>query len=186
MKIILGDTNQDLYDFWKKDFDGIENVEVFHGNVFDLDFDAMVSPANSFGFMDGGIDLAISENFGWDIQNTLQTKLRTNRMGELLIGQAEIIETSHQKCKWIISAPTMRVPSRIIGTLNVYLASKAIFQIAKHNTNIQTLLIPGLGTGTGGILPHICSKQMRQAYEDIFVGFNFPVTWRDVNHFEIL
>ena len=29
--------------------------------------DAIVSPANSFGFMDGGIDMVYSKRFGWQM-----------------------------------------------------------------------------------------------------------------------
>jgi hypothetical protein len=31
--------------------------------------DAILSPANSFGFMDGGIDLLYSNFFGWELQD---------------------------------------------------------------------------------------------------------------------
>lgn len=47
--------------------------------------------------------------------------------GELLVGQAVILETNDetQKIKYLISAPTMRVPLDVSDTPNAYLAFKA-------------------------------------------------------------
>ena len=42
------------------------------GDITQIECDAMVSPANSFGFMDGGLDYALSERFGWDLEKRLQ------------------------------------------------------------------------------------------------------------------
>ncbi len=61
MKIILVDTNQAVVEAWRAV--GLE--EAHCGSIFDYPAVAIVSPANSFGFMDGGIDLAYSERFGW-------------------------------------------------------------------------------------------------------------------------
>jgi O-acetyl-ADP-ribose deacetylase (regulator of RNase III) len=38
-------------------FKGVENVRISGGDIFELKADAIVSPANSFGYMDGGIGL---------------------------------------------------------------------------------------------------------------------------------
>lgn len=40
-------------------------IEVFRGDILDSGCGAVVSPANSFGFMDGGVDLLFSRYFGW-------------------------------------------------------------------------------------------------------------------------
>lgn len=45
----------------------------------------MASPANSFGFMDGGIDFEISERFGWDLQKKLQQTIKILPEWELLV-----------------------------------------------------------------------------------------------------
>ena len=39
--------------------------------------------------------------------------------GELLVGQADIVETDHETFPWLISAPTMRHPMTILHTPNV-------------------------------------------------------------------
>jgi len=45
--------------------------------------------------MDGGLDQAISEFFGWHVQDRLQAKIRERHHGELLVGQGEIVATDH-------------------------------------------------------------------------------------------
>lgn len=69
---------------------GLDAVE---GDIFDYPADAIVSPANSFGFMDGGIDLAYSERFGWHVQALVQSIIMQDYDGELLVGQATTVET---------------------------------------------------------------------------------------------
>jgi len=58
-KILLVDKRRPLCDAWSQAFQKFPNVEVVEGDFFSWDADAMVSPANSFGIMDGGLDLAI-------------------------------------------------------------------------------------------------------------------------------
>ena len=55
MKFLLRDNNPALTDAWREQLAQAPDVEVSCGDVFDVTADAIVSPANSFGFMDGGI-----------------------------------------------------------------------------------------------------------------------------------
>jgi len=57
LKIILSAVEKELYNAWKTFCENLPNVEIYHGSILDLSVDTVVSPANSFGFMDGGIDL---------------------------------------------------------------------------------------------------------------------------------
>ena len=57
--------------------------------------------------MNGGIDFAISKNLGWDIEKSVQQKIRDEFFGELLIGQALIVKTNHLDFPFLISSPTM-------------------------------------------------------------------------------
>lgn len=148
-----------------------------------------MSPANSFGFMDGGLDLALSNYFGWHVQGRLQEKIKNKYYGELLVGQAEIIETDHSKVPYLISAPTMRVPMILKGTVNVYLAMRAILLLIKYGKLdsgslvkevVQAVAISGLGTGVGKVPAEICAKQMRTAYNEILAEqASFPISWVD-------
>ncbi len=93
MKIILTSVEPNLFEAWKLFCDDLSDVEIYHGSIFDVKCDAVVSPANSFGFMDGGIDMLYSRRFGWQVQERLQDLIQTEHHGELLVGAAEIVET---------------------------------------------------------------------------------------------
>ena len=169
VKFYLRDRNPELAEAWTKYFAGIEQIVVSCGDIFDLDADAIVSPANSFGFMDGGIDLVYSNYFGWDLQERLRAILAKEHDGELPVGQAVIVETLHERIPFLISAPTMRVPMWVANTVNAYLAFRATIRaVRKHNKEsahpIGTVLCCGLGTAIGGISPAVCAKQMAAAY----------------------
>lgn len=72
----------------------VPQIEVFRGDILDSGCDVVVSPANSFGFMDGGVDLLFSRYFGWGVQAELQQKLQKRPLGELLVGEALAVETN--------------------------------------------------------------------------------------------
>src|SRR6516165_8416263 len=90
---LLRDISADVVRAWKKHFEGMDAVQVSAGDIFELKADAIVSPANSFGYMDGGIDLVYLRRFGWELQNRLQLHLREEHDGELPVGQATIVGT---------------------------------------------------------------------------------------------
>ncbi len=175
-KFYFIDINPDIVNAWQKVFDGIENITIAEGSIFDFPADAIVSPANSFGFMNGGIDFVISKNLGWHIEKRLQKIIREKYFGELLVGQAEIIETDHAKFPYLISAPTMRTPMTIHRSPNVYLCMKAILTLLKYgkfedgtpiDDKVKSVSISGLGTGVGQVPPLLCARQMRIAWEDV-------------------
>lgn len=186
----LIDINENLVECWGKTFSGIPNVEVILGDVFSYPCDALVSPANSFGAMNGGIDFAISKNLGWHIEKDLQTIIREQFYGELLVGQSAILPTNHKDFPYLISAPTMRNPMTIVHTPNVYLAMKAILTLVQFGTFengekissiIRSVAIPGLGTGVGQVPPMICARQMRIAWEDIMNNkFSTKEGWKEM------
>ena len=169
MQYLLVYKQEELGQAWRRLFAGAANVQVLDADIVDVDCDAVVSPANSFGFMDGGLDYALSERFGWALQDALQEAIRALPEKELLVGKALVIETHDERTPYLISAPTMRVPMNhgISTSVNAYLAMKAILIAAKSHPDISTVAIPGLCTGVGGMRPDIAAKQMYMAYEEI-------------------
>jgi len=148
------------------------------GDICKMDADAIVSPANSFGFMDGGLDFALSERFGWDLQKRLQQAIKNRPIRELLVGEVIFLETGDDRVPWLISAPTMRVPMRLRQTINAYLAMKAILSsVLSHlgDPQIKHVAIPGLGTGVGYLSPNTAANQMKKAYDEIVKNdWNYP------------
>jgi len=153
VRFYLRDRDADVVRAWAKHFADTPQVEASQGDIFDVRADAIVSPANSFGFMDGGIDLAYSYRFGWQLQEQLQELLRIEHDGELPVGDAVIIETGDADYHYLVSAPTMRMPMIVSNTVNAYLAFRATLRaVREHNRRsedkIRSVLCPGLATAT--------------------------------------
>ncbi len=170
--IKLVDLNPLMVAAWNEKFKDQPNVIVELADLTKTSCDAVVSPANSFGFMDGGVDLPLSERFGWDLQDRLQAKIKALEEGELLVGRSLVIETNDQKVPYLISAPTMRVPMNfnISTSVNAYLAMKAALIACKNTVGINTVAIPGMCTGCGKMPFDIAANQMFYAYKEIVLG----------------
>jgi O-acetyl-ADP-ribose deacetylase (regulator of RNase III) len=167
--IRLVDKWRPLTDAWSEVFDGYDAVRVENGDFFAAPADALVSPANSFGIMDGGLDLAIRDRLGGEVQRRAQALIIERHHGELPVGAAEIVETGHEEWPFLIVAPTMRVPEPIANTLNAYLAFRAaLLAVRRFNRpkdRIRSVVVPGLGTGIGAMDARRCAAQMRVAYD---------------------
>ncbi|ALE01901.1 macro domain-containing protein [Candidatus Pseudothioglobus singularis] len=170
-KLYLIDSKLELCDKWRQVFSGFPEVEVLTGDYFQQSADAIVSPANSFGIMDGGLDLAIRNELGFQVEKDIQEVILKKYHGEMPIGSAEIINTNHNKWSYLIAAPTMRIPENVAYTLNAYIAFRAIliainsFNESKPKRPIKSLICSGLGTGIGSMEPVKCAAQMRAAYK---------------------
>jgi len=67
----------------------------------------------------------------------------------------------------------MRVPMQLRESINAYLAMKAVLCAAlRHRADppIQTVAIPGLGTGVGELDPSVAGRQMFLAYREVVRG----------------
>jgi O-acetyl-ADP-ribose deacetylase (regulator of RNase III) len=185
LQLHLRDLSRSMIAAWEAEFANVANVTISRGDIFsekkgqieakdpiDVRADAIISPANSFGFMDGGIDAVYTYVLGPQVQERLLEVLRRDFAGELPVGQALIVETDNDVIPWCISAPTMRVPMGVADTVNAYLAFRgALLAVKQHNasgkTPIRSVLTPGLGTAVGN-MPHArCAKQMRRAWDRV-------------------
>lgn len=180
--LILSDRNEKMIEAWKNTF---RQNEVFQNNYVDVsisiehknsildlkDIDALVSPANSFGFMDGGIDQAYTDYFGKQLQEAVQNELAVNYGGELLVGNSFHINTNNEKFPHMIISPTMRVPEELAGTINVYLAMRATiktayFLLIENQKEYITVACSGFGTGVGRLDYQVASNQMFMGIQD--------------------
>ncbi|MGB1015450.1 MAG: macro domain-containing protein [Nannocystaceae bacterium] len=186
LEVLLTAIDSSLAEAWHSICGDLPGVYIHEGDIFQTNSDAVVSPANSFGFMDGGIDAVYTRVFGQSVQRRLQTKIRERHHGELLVGQAEIVATDHAT-PFVIAAPTMRVPMILGETVNPYLAARAVFLLLLHGdlddgskiaTKVRRVAFPGLATGVGRVAPKICARQVRVAYEEVILNQqHFPSTW---------
>ncbi|WP_046246839.1 macro domain-containing protein [Hymenobacter terrenus] len=169
MQLILADPKEELCQAWRVAFECYSEVEIFYGRFENIQqFDCMVSAANSFGLMDGGVDLAIRNYFGNSLQLQVQRTIIDNYNGEQPVGTSFIVETNHPDHPFLAHTPTMRVPMPIDNTDNVYQAMKAMLQAVKsfnaEDERIKTVVCPGLGTATGRVPFEEAARQMEVAY----------------------
>ena len=134
LRLSLGDCNPEVARALAEAFDGVPDVEVIEGNLLDVDCEAIVSPANSFGDMGGGIDKAIDELHQGAAQRTVRAAISQRYYGELPVGMALVLEIPGPRLPFIVAAPTMRVPGRVGSSLNAYLSMRAaLVAVLRHN-----------------------------------------------------
>jgi O-acetyl-ADP-ribose deacetylase (regulator of RNase III) len=183
LKLILVALEPALAKAFRELFGSLPNVKIVEGKFEQLtDYDCMVSAANSFGLMDGGVDAAITRFFGYELQKRVQQRIIDDFLGEQPVGTAIILETGHPKHPFLAHVPTMRIPMDISHTDHVYLAMWAmLLAVRQHNLKsekqIKTVACPGLGTGTGHVPFRQAARQMALAYEH-FLNPPDTLDWR--------
>lgn len=171
--LILRDTTPEMVIAWLEAFSDDRPWSIGSGNILHSKADAIVSPANSYGFIDGGIDLAYRNFFGLGIQNRLQTVIQRDFNGCLPVGKAVIIPTLKESIPHMVAAPTMERPHNVAKTDNAYIALKAALEAVRlfnerSGSPIHKVLVPGLCTGIGRMDPFVSAKQMRRAFDEVF------------------
>lgn len=148
-------------------------VFVEKGDITKIVCDAIVNPANSLGYMGGGVAGAIKRTGGGEIEEEAVSK------APIPVGSAIATTAGRLRCKYVIHAPTMEYPAMRINVENVKLATKAALETA-FKLGVKTIAIPGMGTGVGGVSADEAAKVMiniSKEYSDkfekiIFIGFN--------------
>jgi O-acetyl-ADP-ribose deacetylase (regulator of RNase III) len=170
-KLILTAPDSSLFAAFQEHFAQFVDVEII-GDRFEWipTFDCLVSPANSFGMMDAGMDAAIIQFFGISLERKVKEQILEDYLGEQPVGTSLIVETAHVKHPFLAHTPTMRVPMSIRGTDVPYVAMWAmLLAIRQHNkTNqkkISSVVCPGLGTGIGQVPYTEAARQMAIAYD---------------------
>lgn len=195
MQIILCAVEAGLAAAWTTFCGDLAFVTVHHGSILDVACDAVVSPANSFGFMDGGIDAVYRDHFGIDLQRRVRQHIVQHHAGELLVGVADIVPTHNPHIPYLVVAPTMRVPMVLHDSVHAYLAARAIFLLLRDGQfvagpqqgeriadRVTTVALPGLGTGVGQIGFNTCARQVRQAIDAIILRqYRMPHSWAEAS-----
>lgn len=142
----------------KIEFHGII-ISVMKGDITQLNVDAIVNPANTLLLMGGGVAGAIKRVGGNIIEEEAVKK------GPIPIGEAIATTAGGLKAKYVIHAPTMEAPAQITNAENVYSATKAALKCAKE-LRIQSIAIPGMGTGVGRVKPKDAAESIVKAIKE--------------------
>lgn len=194
-KLILSAISTDLFEAFKKHFAQFPQVEVVNVPFEKVMHrsDCVVSAANSFGLMDGGVDQCITDYFGVQMMKRVQQMVIEEYWGEQPVGTSMIVRGNEnyefdtsipnkavlKKNKYVAHTPTMRIPMDINKTSYVYSAMKAMLvAVEKHNkeydiltnggveyedTRIDVVVCPGLGTNAGRVPAEEAAKMMSLA-----------------------
>lgn len=166
MHLFLVDINPDMTTAWERSFKDLPGVEIILSDILAVAENTIVSPANSYGLIDGGIDGLYKDYFGDILQrNILNVILKNYPDGLLPVGSAILVETGNNKIPYMISAPTMEFPGPV-RPINAFFAMNAMLKVAEKHKNIITkVYCPGLATGIGLVPEEDGAREMANAYK---------------------
>jgi O-acetyl-ADP-ribose deacetylase (regulator of RNase III) len=164
MRLHLVDRSEDLVHEWEAAFRSFPDVVIECGDILKVAHTALVSPANSFGYMNGGIDLAYRFHFGVQIEHAVQKKIKEVAGSYLPVGQAVLVQTGHDKIPYLISAPTMFLPEPIDERACLNAMSAALKVAFEYREEWEAVFCPGMGTGVGRLSPRSAARAMADAY----------------------
>jgi O-acetyl-ADP-ribose deacetylase (regulator of RNase III) len=166
LKLHLIDSDADVASALESAFSRFGEVEVRYGNLLALAEECVVSPANSFGFMDGSFDRELYLFFGPDIGSRVQDAINRRPEGRLPVGASVVVRTGHIRVPFLLVAPTVTLPEQADPT-NAYRAMRAILRVARaESAFFSHVYCPGLATGVGSVTPSEAADQMARAYND--------------------
>lgn len=177
LRLVLCALEDPLTEAWRDIAEGRPGVHVHPGSVLDVPADAMVSPANSYGWMRGGVDERYTRAFP-GVEEQVRSAVLAYHGGELPIGEALLVPTGVPTPIWLISAPTLREPHEQLpaDTVHPYLAARAVFRLWADGVLedgepvrnvVRSIAMPGLGTGIGGgLTPQLCARQVAAAWDE--------------------
>jgi O-acetyl-ADP-ribose deacetylase (regulator of RNase III) len=180
LTLVLCAVSEPLAKAWDNAADGRSDVRVHRGSVLDVPAQAVVSPANSFGWMRGGIDAVYAQAFP-AVEQQVRSAVLAYHGGELPVGEALIVPTGVPAPAWLICAPTMRNPGELLphDTVHPFLAARAVLRLWRDGTledgepvrsAVRTIALPGMGTGVGGVAPETCARQVIAAWDEVIGG----------------
>jgi len=134
-------------------------LKIVVGDITEFTGDAIVNPANTYGYMGGGVALAIKMRGGRAIEE------EAIRQAPIPIGSAIITTGGMLKVKAVIHTPTVVKPGDRSSPENVYRATRAVIKKAIEN-NFKTIAFPLMGAGVGGVPPKESAKAMAKALKE--------------------
>ncbi len=165
----------DMADAWRKEFADVDNVEFVVQDIFAVECDGIVSPANSFGDMSGGLDYFINSHYDGMAEPRTQHMLgvKFKSMGYMPVGCARIVDMFPFQPRYLAVVPTMQNAGEILdrpdNKENVIEASKAMLGEVEFFNRccgdvIKRVAVPAFGAGVGGLRFDEVAKQMRQGW----------------------
>ena len=152
---------------------------------------AFVSPANSLGFMDGGIDAAYRRMFpGCEtiVKSAIAAIGERTNLGRAYLRVGSVFwQPVKAGGAYLITAPTMFLPHNVSQTQNAYWAMRAILmaydRIRFASPQTTRLVVPSLCCGWGGMSPADSVAQIARAISDHAKEGPLPIEVEGLNFF---
>ncbi|HDQ22984.1 MAG TPA: macro domain-containing protein [Candidatus Uhrbacteria bacterium] len=129
------------------------DIQIQKGDITKVQADAIVNPANSFGWMGGGSAKAIKNAGGREIEDEVIAK------SPLEIGKPVSTKVGNLNYKAIIHSPTVESPNDKALPYNVAMATRGALELA-DDMKFSVIAMPGMGTGIGGFPKKNAAKVM--------------------------
>jgi O-acetyl-ADP-ribose deacetylase (regulator of RNase III) len=164
VQLNLVDLDPVLVAAWGEAFRPFPEVTVRQADILAVAENAVVSPANCSGFMDGGIDRAYLACFGQQLQLRVQDAIARRPEGHLPVGASLVVRTGHSRIPYLVVAPTMLLPEAV-GEDHCFRAMRAVLRLAGRYPEVsKNVFCPGMGTGVGMVPPELAAREMARAY----------------------
>src|SRR4030042_5617464 len=131
-------------------------IEVKQGSITTCDVEAIINPANSFGYRGGGVAGVIKKVGGQIIEDEAISQAPVQVGAAILTSAGDLI------CHKVIHAPTMHNPAEKTDIHKVLCAVQAALELA-DNEGFKSVALPGMGTGVGGLDKLEAAKAMLKA-----------------------
>jgi O-acetyl-ADP-ribose deacetylase (regulator of RNase III) len=166
MRLYLVDADGTVAAALRDAFRPFPEVTVTLGDLLAIAENTVVSPANAYGFMDGGIDDAFRSFFGAAVEGRVRAAIGQRPEGHLPVGASVVVRTGSERIPYLIVAPTMLAPEPV-DSRNCYRAMRAVLRVASAHEEVgRAVYCPGLGTGVGQVPPTEAAREMAEAYSD--------------------
>jgi O-acetyl-ADP-ribose deacetylase (regulator of RNase III) len=128
-------------------------IVIIEGSLLQVEADIIVNPANSLGYMGGGVAGVIKRVGGSIIEEEAVIK------APIPVGSAIITTAGSLPFKGVIHAPTMEEPAMETTEEKVRKAVRASLELA-DKMGFKSIAMPGMGTGVGKLPKDIAAKAM--------------------------
>ena len=127
-------------------------IEVCHGDITQLEVDAVVNAANNRLWMGGGVAGALKRAGGKEIETEAVSQ------GPIPVGEAAVTGAGKLKAKYVIHAAVMGQDLKTDATKIGQATKNSLLRGDK--LGIKSIAFPALGTGVGGFPLDECARIM--------------------------
>ena len=149
-------------------------IEVLKGSLLEAPTEVIVNPANSRGYMGGGVAGAIRRFGGEEIEREALEK------APIPVGEAILTTAGRLAFRGVIHAPTMEEPAMRTTEDKVRRAVRAALRVAEEN-RFRSVAFPGMGTGVGRLPKATAARAMIEEIRSFSSGYLEKVVLIDLD-----